>query len=288
MTQEAETGHVRTGVHAHAHHALARIFVERLHRVHRLFEHAVAKLSVFPENAARGLKHRVHLLRHVGDDAGADFFRQNELIAGFRSLVRYHLSGVDGSRDGDTVFGFHVVHAVAAHDDAARLAHLVRAAGQDSPQNVQTDMAGEPHQVQPGDRLRAHGEAIAQRVGRGYLAIGVRVVHDGGEEIHRLDDGQILPEPIHARVVPGVRSVEQVRVRKRLKLAQSLSQVLRTQFRASPARLDHPGKLNFSLRCSRHFFASKPRRGLGKFPSGGIIIHLQTIDKKLLSFPRFQ
>jgi len=145
---------------------------------------------------------------------------------------------------------------VATHDDAARLAHLVRAAGQDSPQHVQADVAGEAHQVQPGDRLRTHGEAIAQCVGGGYLAVVVGIVHDGREEIHRLDDGQILSEPIHARIVPRVRPVEKIRVRKRFELTQSFSQVLRTQLRASPPRLDHPGKLYFSLRSSRHFLTS--------------------------------
>ena len=114
-------------------------------------------------------------------------------------------------------------------------------------------MAGEGDEVEPGDGPRAHGEAVAQRVRRRDPAKIVGVVHNRREEIHRLDDGQILAQLVDARIVARIRAVEQVWIAERLKTAQRLSQVLRTQFRPSAARLDQAREPDFLLGCRRHF-----------------------------------
>ena len=116
----------------------------------------------------------------------------------------------------------------------------------------------EGHQVEPRDGLGPHREAIAQGVRRGDLAVVVGIVHDRREEIHRLNDGQILAQLVDAGVVSRVGPVEKVRIAEGLKAAQRFSQVLRTQFRPSPARLDEAGEEDFSLRSSRQFFSPRP------------------------------
>ena len=44
------------------------------------------------------------------------------------------------------------------------------------------------------DRTAAHREDVGERVGRGDLAVGERVVHDRGEEVDRLHERAIAIE----------------------------------------------------------------------------------------------
>ena len=119
-------------------------------------------------------------------------------------------------------------------------------------------MTGKGHEVQSRHHAGAHGEAVAQRVGGGDGPEVVRVVHDGGEEIHRLDDGQVFAEPIDPRIVSGVGAEQKIRVGEGRQPFQGRSKVLGTDLAPSAAGFDKAGQQEF-------FFA----RGRQRSPSAG-------------------
>ena len=71
---------------------------------------------------------------------------------------------------------------------------------------------GKADECQRGERLAAHGVNIAQRVGGGDLAEGVRIVDDGGEEVDCLHQRLIGRDLIHAGVVGVVEADQNVGV----------------------------------------------------------------------------
>jgi hypothetical protein len=144
---------------------------------------------------------------------------------------------------------------VATDDDGPGLADDIRAPGHDAPEDIEPQVAGKGHQIEPGDGLRPHREAVAQGVRRRDAPEVVGVVNDGREKIHRLDKGQIFAELVNARIVARIGAVEQVRIVEGLETAQRFPQVLRTQFGASAARLDQAGEQDFFIGCRRHFFS---------------------------------
>jgi len=89
-------------------------------------------------------------------------------------------------------------HRLAAGDDA--LDHLDR-------QLVQQ----RAHQRQRKDGLAAHGVHIRDGVGRGNAAEVERIIDDGREEIGGGDDGLLVVQAIHRRVVAGFGTHQQVR-----------------------------------------------------------------------------
>ncbi len=107
-------------------------------------------------------------------------------------LVKMRL-GIDEAGDGISEFGFFVADAVAADDRATCFHHFRKAAGEDLLQNLEIAVGRETYVSQGGDGTAAHGVDVAQGVGGGDLAEGVRVVHDGSEEIdglHQRDVGR--------------------------------------------------------------------------------------------------
>ena len=68
------------------------------------------------------------------------------------------------------------------------------------------------HDVQGSDRTTAHRKDIGERVGRGDLAVGERIVHDRGEEIGRLHEGAVAIETENAGVIGGGGTDEDVSV----------------------------------------------------------------------------
>ena len=88
------------------------------------------------------------------------------------------------------------------------------------------------------DRAAAHGVDVAQRIDRGDGAEGVRVVHDRGEEIHRLDEGELRRQLVHAGVVGGVKPDQHILIGPTGHGGEHPVQQLWTQFGRSTRRLD--------------------------------------------------
>jgi len=108
---------------------------------------------------------------------------------------------MDYSRYRIAEFRFVIADAVAAHYRASGLNHLRQAAGQNTLQNIEIAFFRKADQGQRSQRLPTHGVYVAESIGRGDLAEGVGIVHDGREKIHRLNQCRLGREQIHAGVV---------------------------------------------------------------------------------------
>ena len=100
----------------------------------------------------------------------------------------------------------------AGDGNPRRSAHRF-AAHQDVVDDLRGQLAdGHAHNRQRHDGLRAHGIDIGQCIGGRDTAEIHRIVHDGHEEIGGGDDGLIVVEAVHRRVVAGLGSDHQIGV----------------------------------------------------------------------------
>jgi len=228
VAEQAEPGDVRRRVDADLDHGVGGITVEPLH---------------LADGGFRGRRRRFLLFDPRGDDADAQRFRQDEPVPGLSADVAHDPVGTHQPRDGQAVLGLRIVDAVAARDEDPGLPGLVRAPLQDLLQDGQRQLpAREADDVQGEDRPAAHGIDVGQRVRRGDRPVVVRVVHDGREDVHGLDEGEVVGEAVDRRVVDGARPHQEVRVAGNRQPAQDLRQVLRTEFGCSPRAGDHRGE----------------------------------------------
>ena len=109
---------------------------------------------------------------------------------------------VNESGNGKSVFQLVIFHAMPAQQHRSGFADLVDASLDDLPQDGKIHaFQREPHQIHGGFGLPAHGVDIAQGIGCGNLPEPVRVIHNGREKIHRLDQGQFVGYSIHSCIV---------------------------------------------------------------------------------------
>jgi hypothetical protein len=101
---------------------------------------------------------------------------------------------------------------VAANDGASGFDHLGKAASQDAFENFEIGFVGEADQGERGERASAHGVDVAERVGGGDLAEGVRIVDDGRKEVDGLHECLVGRELIHSGVVGSVKADQNVGV----------------------------------------------------------------------------
>jgi len=95
------------------------------------------------------------------------------------------------------------------------------------------------HDVQTQLRLAAHGVHIAQRIRRGDLTEEVRVVHNRGEEVDRLDDGNLVGDAVHGGVVAAVVADQKRGIRHIRQVSKNFCQGTRPQLGGSTRRLCH-------------------------------------------------
>ena len=100
----------------------------------------------------------------------------------------------------------------------------------------------EPHYIEGYLRLSAHGIDITQRIGRPDLSKQERIVHNRGEEIHRLDHGKLIADSVNSGIIGSINSNKQIIIIKLWQLTQNLGKGRRTYFRCSTRRLCIPGQ----------------------------------------------
>ena len=115
-------------------------------------------------------------------------------------------TGVDEAGDGVSEFCFFVANAVAADDGASGFHHFGKAACEDALEDCEVGFLGKANQGEGSERASAHGVNIAESIGGCDLSEGVRIVHDRGEEVHRLDERRLGRELIHAGVVGMIKA----------------------------------------------------------------------------------
>ena len=168
VAQQAEPGHIGTGVDGITPEDFSGILIERRHGLFRLGQRLLRRLSYAGGSA---------------DQTHAQLFRQNELIPLPGTHIRPDPVRVDSAHDGQAVLHPVICNGVAAHQTASGLSHLLRAPLQDASQNVQIHLVRKADDVQRGSDFAAHGVDIAQSIGCGDLAENVGVLHHRREEI---------------------------------------------------------------------------------------------------------
>ena len=177
------------------------------------------------------------------DDAGADGLGQEQDVAGFRAGVREHAGRIDLAGDGVAELHFVVAHGVAAEQRHAGLAQLVEPAGEDGGDDGGIEIAlRKPCDGERGQRLPAHGVDVAEGVGGGNLAVRVRVVDDGREEVDRLDKGRPSRPGVNARIVGRAEIKQDPRILLSRNATQDLGELARGEFARSTGAGDHFGQ----------------------------------------------
>ncbi len=116
---------------------------------------------------------------------------------------------MDGTDDGQPVFGLGILDGVAAGQDATALAHGRGGTGEDGRHRLARQFLGEGGDAQGEEDAAAHGVDVAHRVGCGDGAERGRIVDQRWEEIERADDGQLVAQSVDGGVVGGVEADEE-------------------------------------------------------------------------------
>ena len=111
---------------------------------------------------------------------------------------------MDESRDAQAVLWLVILNGVAARDDASGLDGFGMAALQNGANVLFRQAIRHTQEVHCHSRFAAHGVHVAQRVRRGNLTEEIRIVHNGGEEVDRLNDGDLVGDAVHGGVVAAV------------------------------------------------------------------------------------
>jgi hypothetical protein len=157
--------------------------------------------------------------------------------------------------DGEAVLEFRILHRVPPHKNHAGLPHLVQTPFDDASQNGNVHVfCRKGHKIHSRLRSSPHGINIAQSIRRGDLAEGKGVIHDGGEEIYGLDEGEVIRHPVNPRVIGPVKADEKVGIRRQLQTAKRFVQVPWPQFGRSAGSLHRLCEAAGS--CFRHFLIS--------------------------------
>ena len=228
VAQQAEAGDVGAGVDVvRRGHRLARPGVQGGHvHIH------LRLLGIGAQPALDG----------GGQHAGAQGLCEYQYVPRPRPHVFQDPVGVNEAGDAQAVFWLIVLNGVSAGDDAAGLHRLVVAALENFPDGLQGKAVGYTQKIhgQPGHA--AHGVYVAEGVCRSDLAEQIGVVHDGGEKVHRLDDGGIAGDAVDAGIVAAVIAHQQVPVRHIGQPGENFRQSTRPQLGASAGGGGHLGQ----------------------------------------------
>ena len=197
MTYESEPGDICTSVDLHALHGLPCIPVQECHRCFHLsilFISQEVYLGCCSQNTCSdllGYDQQIPLTCAVAED-----------------IIRMCKTGHRQS-----VLRLLVVDAVPADDRCTRFIDLVISALEDSFDHIKRQLIiRECQQVHGELRLSAHSIDIAERVCSSYLSEHVRIVNYRREEVHRVDQCNIIRHLVHARIVAAFKSHKDPRV----------------------------------------------------------------------------
>jgi hypothetical protein len=139
-----------------------------------------------------------------GNDAGTEWFRQEEDVAGLGGGVGDDAAWVDHAGYGEAIDGLRIFDGMAAGEGALGFLGFGGATLEDFVDDLVADeVDGHADDGEGGEGLAAHGVDVGERIGGGDLAVKVWVVDDGGEEVDGLDEGAFIVETIDSRVVGG-------------------------------------------------------------------------------------
>ena len=248
MTGKPESGDVGARVHGVRRQLVNRVgrrAVQRAHRSHGFVGERRRRAIEFDGRS---------------DDAGAERLGEEQNVAGARAAVGENPRGIDRSGDGVPEFDFLILHGVAAKQRDARFAQLVESAAKDFADGPGLEaLFRERGDRERGQRPAAHRVDVADGVGRGDLAVDVRVVDDRREEVDGLHERRSALPREHTRIVRGPEVDEDAVVGRGWDSAQHLSELACGEFARSTGAGDHLGQTLvhrhfLTLRAGPHIF----------------------------------
>ena len=130
--------------------------------------------------------------------------------AGHPGVIAQQPCGVGHAGDRHAVLRLGVVHAVPTADVAAGVPGHGQAATQNLGGELERQHVTRPaEQIDRDHRAPAHRIDVRERIGGCDAAPVEGVVHHGGEEVGRGDDGEPIGDPDHGRVVAGIEADQQ-------------------------------------------------------------------------------
>lgn len=123
------------------------------------------------------------------DDAGTEWLGEVDVHTWKGVGVGENVAGIDRSGHGKPKFWLRIFDTMATYDNGSRFDRFVIGSEQDiGPKLGRRSGWIETSDVHDGERCAPHRVDIAERIGGSDRAIGIGIVDDGSEEIHRLHE----------------------------------------------------------------------------------------------------
>src|SRR5579884_3054001 len=168
-------------------------------------------------------------------ETGAEGFGEDQAVAGAGPCVGVDFLRMDHAGDRQAEFDLCVADCMAANDDAAGGPATFGTAFENAAQQCQIFLVvGKPDEVEGRLGRAAHRIDVAERIGCRYLAIDIRIIHDWRKKVDRLNDGEVVAEAVHSRVVVRFGADEEIGIIHLGYVAQDLRNPLRGELASSP------------------------------------------------------
>lgn len=182
-------------------------------------------------------------LDRSGDDAGAERFCEEEVVARLGAGIGNDTVWIDESGHGESVEGLGVLHGVSTGESTAGFRDLVGSASQNLIDGVEREKIGRHRDdIHRGDGPSTHGVDVGERVGSRDLPEEIGIIDDGGEEIEGLDQGQIRSNPVNGGIVGTGGSDEEIGVLNIGEATQDLREFGLAELGGSPSAGRHFGQ----------------------------------------------
>ncbi len=219
MTEEPETAHVGGRVHGET--------AQRLHG-------GPIQLAHGADGRRDRVGRRQVPLDPGGNHSSAERLAEHQAVAGLGARFPVQSVRVGGTEGGEPELGLRIVDRMAARDRYPGLGTDPGGALENGSHDLLRKLAGRNGEdAERKQRSRAHGVQVGERVRRRDRPEVLRVVHQGGEEVDRRHQGDVLGQSIHGRVVPSPEPDQQPRIGPGRQVLQHRLQVRRTQLAGS-------------------------------------------------------
>ena len=211
MAEKAIAGDVGAGIDANLQHRIRCATIQRGH--HFGDPCYLQRIEQLPLDGGR-------------KDAGAEWLRENQYVAGASPGIRDDAVGMNHAHDGVAGLGLRIVDRMSSDDVHPSLSRLLCAAQQYPLEHVPRQRPpGEADEAQHGDGPGAHRIDVRQRVGSRDSPEGIRVIHDRRENVDRQRQRDLVRQSIDGRIVARPERDQDVRVDWQRQSAQDLGEI---------------------------------------------------------------
>ena len=144
-----------------------------------------------------------------------------------------------------------------AGNHGACFRHFGIPALQDTSDLGRRQAVGEAQQVHGMSGPAPHGINIGKSIGRGYLSKKIRIIHHRREKIYRLNQSQLIADPVYAGIIAAVKAYQQIGITEFGQGCENIGKDSRSYFGSSACSSSHLSKAVFFIRHSLLLFILK-------------------------------